>query len=221
MLIDAAKGVEPQTKKLFQVCRMRDIPIFTFVNKLDRYGRAPLDLMDELEQVLGIRAYPMNWPIGMGPEFRGVYDRAAREVHLFSSEGTHGEAEVGERSVAARLARASPRCSPRPSWRSSARTSSCSTSAATRSTARRATEGQITPMFFGSAMTNFGVRPFLDAFLELAPAPAAAQDRPRSPAADATTASAASSSRSRRTWTRRTATASPSSASSPAGTSRA
>ena len=78
MLIDAAKGVEPQTKKLFKVCRMRDIPIFTFVNKLDRYGRAPLELMDELEQVLGIRAYPMNWPIGMGPEFRGVYDRAGQ-----------------------------------------------------------------------------------------------------------------------------------------------
>src|SRR5829696_3705334 len=70
MIIDAAKGVETQTKKLFKVCRMRGIPIFTFVNKLDRYGRVPLELMDELEQVLGIRAYPMNWPIGMGPEFR-------------------------------------------------------------------------------------------------------------------------------------------------------
>src|ERR1044071_3607981 len=99
MLIDAAKGVEPQTKKLFHVCRMRQIPIFTFVNKLDRYGRAPLELMDELEQVLGIRAYPMNWPIGMGPEFRGVYDRPQRVVHLFSSEGRHGESEVAERVV--------------------------------------------------------------------------------------------------------------------------
>src|SRR5271163_4011836 len=86
MLIDAAKGVEPQTKKLFQVCRLRAIPIFTFVNKLDRYGRAPLAPMDELEQVLGIRAYPMNWPIGMGPEFRGVYDRTTRDVHVFSTE---------------------------------------------------------------------------------------------------------------------------------------
>src|SRR5881398_2613402 len=82
MLIDAAKGVEPQTKKLFQVCRLRQIPIFTFVNKLDRHGRAPLDLMDELEQVLGIRAYPMNWPIGMGPDFRGVYDRREGVVHV-------------------------------------------------------------------------------------------------------------------------------------------
>ncbi|HZI13869.1 MAG TPA: GTP-binding protein, partial [Myxococcus sp.] len=99
MLIDAAKGVEPQTKKLFKVCRMRGIPIFTFVNKLDRYGREPLDLMNELEQVLGIRSYPMNWPIGMGPEFRGVYDRQARVVHVFSAEGSHGESEVAERSV--------------------------------------------------------------------------------------------------------------------------
>src|SRR3954449_11851360 len=67
MLIDAAKGVEAQTKKLFQVCRMRGIPIFTFVNKLDRHGREPLELMDEIEQVLGIRSCPLNWPVGMGP----------------------------------------------------------------------------------------------------------------------------------------------------------
>src|SRR5690554_4988451 len=99
MLIDAAKGVEPQTKKLFQVCRMRGIPIFTFVNKLDRFGRAPLELMDELEQVLGIRSYPMNWPIGMGKEFRGVYDRQKKVVHLFNAEGRHGESEVAERSI--------------------------------------------------------------------------------------------------------------------------
>src|SRR6516165_9761198 len=99
MLIDAAKGVEPQTKKLFQVCRMRQIPIFTFINKLDRHGRSPLELMDELEQVLGIRAYPMNWPIGMGPEFRGVYNRELGVIHLFSAEGRHGESEVAERTV--------------------------------------------------------------------------------------------------------------------------
>src|SRR5215471_567496 len=99
MLIDAAKGVEPQTKKLFQVCRMRGIPIFTFINNLDRHGRAPLELMDELEQVLAIRAYPMNWPIGMGTEFRGVYDRGRGVIHLFESEGTHGESEAQERSV--------------------------------------------------------------------------------------------------------------------------
>jgi len=91
MLIDSAKGVEPQTRKLFEVCRLRGIPIFTFINKLDRYGRAPLDLMDELEKVLGIRAFPMNWPIGSGPSFRGVYDRISKQVHLFASAGHHGE----------------------------------------------------------------------------------------------------------------------------------
>src|SRR5579872_159567 len=100
MLIDSAKGVEPQTRKLFEVCRLRGIPIFTFINKLDRYGRAPLDLMDELEKVLGIRAFPMNWPIGSGPSFRGVYDRISKQVHLFASAGHHGEEAVEERRAA-------------------------------------------------------------------------------------------------------------------------
>ncbi|RKH65241.1 peptide chain release factor 3 [Corallococcus aberystwythensis] len=170
MLIDAAKGVEPQTKKLFKVCRMRGIPIFTFVNKLDRYGREPLELMNELEQVLGIRSYPMNWPIGMGPEFRGVYDRQARVVHVFSAEGSHGESEVSERSVSI----------------DSPEIKSVLTDAELEKlnedielldiggdafTREKSDTGQLTPMFFGSAMTNFGVRPFLDAFLDLAPAP--------------------------------------------------
>src|SRR5688572_1937766 len=84
MLIDNAKGVEPQTKKLFHVCRQRGIPIFTFINKLDRPGLEPLDLLAELEDVLGIASTPINWPIGDGPDFRGVYDRVAKEVHLFS-----------------------------------------------------------------------------------------------------------------------------------------
>ena len=75
MLIDAAKGVEPQTKKLFAICRERGIPLFTFMNKLDRPSRDPLELLDELETVLGIGAYPMNWPLGSGDGFRGVYDR--------------------------------------------------------------------------------------------------------------------------------------------------
>ncbi len=87
MLIDAAKGVEPQTKKLFAICRARRIPLFTFVNKMDRPSRDPLELIDELESVLGIGAYPVNWPIGNGPSFRGVFDRASRRVHLF--ERTH------------------------------------------------------------------------------------------------------------------------------------
>src|SRR3954470_21591829 len=99
MLIDGAKGVEPQTIKLFKVCRMRNIPIFTFCNKLDRYSRAPLELMDELEKVLGLRAYPMNWPIGHGPEFRGVFDRRRKVVIAFAAEKDHGESVVQEREV--------------------------------------------------------------------------------------------------------------------------
>ncbi|HXX32648.1 MAG TPA: peptide chain release factor 3 [Myxococcaceae bacterium] len=171
MLIDAAKGVEPQTKKLFQVCRLRAIPIFTFINKLDRYGRAPLDLMHELEQVLGIRAYPMNWPIGMGPEFRGVYDRRAREVHLFSAEGGHGESEVSERvlgldSGAGELLAERELAQ----LREDIELLDVGGDAFSRAKSDR---GEITPMFFGSAMTNFGVRPFLEAFLDLAPPPAA------------------------------------------------
>ena len=170
MLIDAAKGVEPQTKKLFKVCRMRAIPIFTFVNKLDRFGREPLELMDELEQVLGIRAYPMNWPIGMGPEFRGVYDRESRRVHVFSSEGRHGESQVEERTVALD----SPDIltvlteNELQKLKDDIELLDIGGDAFAR---EKVNHGQITPMFFGSAMTNFGVRPFLDDFLELAPLP--------------------------------------------------
>jgi small GTP-binding protein/diguanylate cyclase (GGDEF)-like protein len=91
MVLDAAKGVETQTKKLFKVCSERHIPIFTFVNKLDRFGKAPIDLMDELENVLGIRSYPMNWPVGSDGRYRGVYDRQTKKVELFEADETHGQ----------------------------------------------------------------------------------------------------------------------------------
>ena len=84
MVIDVAKGVEAQTKKLFKVCKQRGIPIFTFVNKLDHYGKLPIDLMDEIENVLGIRSYPMNWPIGQDGQYMGVYDRRTDKVLLLS-----------------------------------------------------------------------------------------------------------------------------------------
>lgn len=87
MVIDSAKGIEPQTKKLFQICKMRGIPIFTFMNKLDRDGRDPMDLVDELESVLGIQAYPMNWPIGMGKTLTGIFDRYNHRVELYK----HGD----------------------------------------------------------------------------------------------------------------------------------
>jgi len=172
MLIDAAKGIEPQTRKLFEVCRMRGIPIFTFVNKLDRYGRAPLELMDELEQVLGIRAHPMNWPIGMGPEFRGVYERATGMVHLYVSEGTHGESAAVERSAAINSPEVHSSLTDRElsHLREEIELLDVGGDAFNR---QKTDQGQLTPMFFGSAMNNFGVRLFLDTFLELAPPPAA------------------------------------------------
>jgi peptide chain release factor 3 len=83
MVLDAARGIEPQTIKLFDVCRMRKTPIFTFINKMDRPGRSPLDLLDEIERVLGIKTVPINWPIGDGDDFRGVFDLLTRQVHLF------------------------------------------------------------------------------------------------------------------------------------------
>jgi peptide chain release factor 3 len=99
MLIDSGKGVETQTKKLFKVCRMRAIPIVTFINKMDRIGRDPLDLMDDLEKVLGIRSCPMNWPIGMGSDFKGVYDRESGRVLLYSGTD-HGARTGAEASLA-------------------------------------------------------------------------------------------------------------------------
>ena len=84
MVIDAAKGIEPQTRKLFKICAMRNIPIFTFINKLDRDARSPYELMEELENEFGILTYPMNWPIGSGRDFKGVYDRQRGEILAYS-----------------------------------------------------------------------------------------------------------------------------------------
>lgn len=95
MLIDSAKGLETQTRKLFKVCRMRSLPIFTFINKLDRAGRAPLELLDEIEKELGVRTYPVNYPVGMGNRFKGVLDRRTRKVHLFERHA-HGQQEALE-----------------------------------------------------------------------------------------------------------------------------
>ncbi|MBE5775868.1 MAG: GTP-binding protein, partial [Clostridiales bacterium] len=93
MLIDNAKGVEEQTVKLFKVCRLRSIPIFTFVNKMDRAGRDPFDLMTEIEEVLGIRSCPINWPIGIDGDFKGLYHRDSRLIELYRG-GDHGQTQV-------------------------------------------------------------------------------------------------------------------------------
>jgi len=159
MLIDAAKGVEAQTRKLFEVCRLRHIPIFTFVNKLDRHGRDPLDLMGEIEEVLGIDAVPVNWPLGAGSEFRGIYDRIGAKS-LYFSGGKHGTQRVEQREVAG------------PPEAAAVRDALALLDGAGAVFSAEAVRAQRqTPMFFGSALTNFGVLPFLERFLELAPYP--------------------------------------------------
>ena len=173
MLIDAAKGVEPQTRKLFEVCRMRGIPIFTFMNKLDRPSREPLDLLDELEKILGIRSCPMSWPIGMGDQFRGVYDRHKNEVLLFQTEG---EANVKGRLKPRKVAGLDD-----PAFMSIADEQHEQLKAdlelvelaGDQFDLEKVRTGKLTPVFFGSAMNNFGVERFLENFIEIAPCPPA------------------------------------------------
>jgi peptide chain release factor 3 len=168
MLEDAAKGLEPQTRKLFEVCRMRQIPIFTFINKMDRPGREPLALIDEIEQELGLACWPVNWPIGSGERFRGVIDRRSHTVILF------GRAERGKASDEQVLSVAEARESGavEPDLLDQALEElELLEGAGADLDLELVHGGQLSPVFFGSAMTNFGVRPFLDAFLELAQKP--------------------------------------------------
>ncbi|HSY39956.1 MAG TPA: GTP-binding protein, partial [Polyangia bacterium] len=171
MLIDSVKGVEPQTIKLFQVCRMRGIPIVTFMNKLDRVGRPPLELLDEIEQVLGIPCTPLNWPVGSGQSFQGVYDRARREVlrfervHAGSNRAPMSSCAVDDPDIRAALGeRAFGELQDEVALLEGA-------SHAFDPEAFSA--GKLSPVFFGSAMTNFGIEPFLDQFVDLAPPPRA------------------------------------------------
>ncbi len=171
MLIDGAKGVEAQTIKLFHVCRMRGIPIFTFVNKMDRFCKDPFELMEELESVLGIRSCPMNWPVGNGDTFRGVYNRAKGRVELFENQG-HGESIVAEHvgsvdDAGFREVLGDDLCDKLREDIELLDVAGDSFDLA------RVRSGELTPLYFGSAMTNFGVQPFLEDFLRLAPAPSA------------------------------------------------
>ena len=172
MLEDAAKGLEPQTRKLFEVCRMRRIPIFTFINKMDRPGREPLDLLDEIEQELGLACWPVNWPIGSGDRFRGVIDRRSKQVVLFE------RAERGKQSNERRLDASDPELATlvEPELLAAALEElELLDGAGADLDLELVHAGELSPVFFGSAMTNFGVRPFLDAFLELAQKPTARQ----------------------------------------------
>jgi peptide chain release factor 3 len=170
MLIDAAKGVEPQTRKLFKVCRMRGIPIFTFVNKMDRLGRDPLDLMGEIEEVLGIHATPVNWPVGSGSDFRGVYDRVDQRLLLFHG-GAHGAQQVSEEVVEGAPNHHAVQSAMGTMADEVLESLELLDGAGERYDAELVRQGRLTPMFFGSALTNFGVHPFLERFLAIAPAP--------------------------------------------------
>ena len=169
MVIDAGKGVETQTVKLFEVCRRRQIPIFTFMNKLDRPTKDPIALLDELEKVLGIGAYPMNWPLGTGFEFRGVYDRLAGQVHFFELiAGGAYRAPVAISTLADPAVR--ERLSDGDHRRLLEEVEMLDTAGMSFDPAA-VKSGLMTPVFFGSARNNFGVQLLLDGFLAHAEPP--------------------------------------------------
>ena len=168
MVIDGAKGVEPQTRKLFKVCAMRHIPIFTFVNKMDRDTKDPFDLLDEVERELGIETYAMNWPIGSGKDFQGVYDREKEELLFFS--GVSGKNKAGKESVDLYDPRVAVLLDSESKHQQLI--DDVELLSAGREMDMEAVRcGQLSPVFFGSALTNFGIEPFLEAFLKLTPPP--------------------------------------------------
>lgn len=169
MLIDGAKGVEAQTIKLFHVCKMRGIPVFTFVNKMDRASKSPFDLMQEIEDVLGMKSYPMNWPIGIDVDFKGVYDRKESKIELFDG-GNHGQSFVNSDSgsvddpvFAEKLGQFH--------HDKLVEEIELLNMAGEEFSLEAVLKGELTPVFFGSAMTNFGVEPFLKEFIQMAPKP--------------------------------------------------
>lgn len=171
MLIDAAKGLEPQTRKLFEVCRMRSLPIFTFVNKLDRPGREPLELLDEIEQELGLQTYAVNWPIGIGDRFKGVFDRFHQQIHLFE-RSSHGSREAKDTVIDL----GDPRIEQlleQDLYYQLKEDLELIEGIGPELDLELVHQGKMTPVFFGSAMTNFGVQLFLDSFLKYALKPEA------------------------------------------------
>jgi peptide chain release factor 3 len=167
MVIDGAKGVEPQTRKLFKVCALRHIPIFTFINKMDRETRDPLELCEEVERELGIDTYAMNWPIGCGKEFQGVYDREKQRILFFSGE-TRGK-KVNSMEVALE----DPTLDETLGAEKAAKLrDEVELLGAGRDFDMQAVRnGTLSPVFFGSALTTFGVEPFLEEFLRMTTAP--------------------------------------------------
>ena len=168
MVIDAAKGVENQTRKLFKVCVMRNIPIFTFINKMDRESRNPFDLLEEIENELGIKTYPVNWPIGSGKDFKGVYDRGTRRIISFeANNGTREvaatEVDLSDASLADVIGKTN--------YETLTEDVELLDGASEEFNMELVNSGRLSPVFFGSALTNFGVEPFLEHFLKMTTAP--------------------------------------------------
>ncbi|MFR4766846.1 MAG: peptide chain release factor 3, partial [Paraclostridium sordellii] len=169
MVIDSAKGVEDQTKKLFQVCKMRGIPIFTFINKMDRQGKDPFELLEDIENVLGIRSCPVNWPIGSGKDFKGVFNRHKNQIEVFD-DGNHGQdiatsitGEVSDEKFNTLLGS--------DLHEKLLEDIELLDIAGDNFDLDGILKGELTPVFFGSALTNFGVEPFLESFLEITSPP--------------------------------------------------
>jgi peptide chain release factor 3 len=175
MLLDSAKGVEAQTRKLFRVCRQRAIPIFTFVNKMDRPGRDPFELVGEVESVLGIGVYPVTWPIFRGGVFQGVWHRVARRVYLFDQDFAGSSAGVGaERPPVEVTGLDDPKVREALDEAGYARLlgdAELLDAAGDGFDRERFEAGELSPLFFGSAINNFGLEAFLESFCELMPPP--------------------------------------------------
>jgi peptide chain release factor 3 len=169
MVIDAGKGIESQTLKLFQICRKRGIPIFTFMNKLDRFAKSSLELIDQLEKVLQIHAFPMNWPLGNGPDFKGIYDRIKKEVHLFERVpgGTY-RAPVSVHDLSDSMVKDLLN---KDSYHEVVEELQMLDGAHDGFDSQAVLQGKTTPVFFGSAANNFGVEFLLQGFLQFSPPP--------------------------------------------------
>lgn len=168
MVIDASKGVEKQTLKLFEVCRFRKIPVMTFINKMDMPGKDPLDLMHEVEQVLHIESFAMNWPIGTGKEFQGVVDRQSNEAIFFSKTAVGGAQKAGMTRLP--LQDIAEKIGAEPFAKLQEELDLLEMAGNLFDPADFYA-GKVTPVFFASALTNYGVEPFYDAFIHLAPCP--------------------------------------------------
>ena len=169
MVIDGAKGVEDQTRKLFHVCSLREIPIFTFINKMDRETRDPFELLEDIESELGIKSYPMNWPIGVGKDFKGVYDRKEEKVIIFEG-GNHGQNEVKETIIDINDENIQNVLGEN-LYEKLMEDIELLDIAGDDFSEEKVRVGELTPVFFGSALTNFGVEPFLKEFLNLTSSP--------------------------------------------------